>query len=109
LNATFNAMVVTDALAHDKFLLAKDRSDLTTIQINIANDQLRSMITNDLWEPIQIMVETMQDINFINNKLNIMTNSTKNMFLTINETIGLLNNLSNPDLPIIGSLAYCNQ
>ena len=106
LNATFNAMVVTDALAHDKFLLAKDRSDLTTIQINIANDQLRSMITNDLWEPIQIMVETMQDINFINNKLNIMTNSTKNMFLTINETIGLLNNLSNPDLPINGSLAY---
>lgn len=95
LNATFASVAVTDQLAHDNFVTARQLTDESEQYVLLAQSMLASLQENDnLFNTVNDLSLIMKQLNKINQEFINMTNSAEEMFLNINKSISLLERTS---------------
>lgn len=121
LNATFTSVVVTNALAFDQFITAKNLTTLSQKYLTESQTLLSNYsFDSALSEPIAEVGKIMSEFNWINHQFFYMTYGTQNMFLNLSKSIEILNgtsyknNMNNSSLGSINSnintsLTYVSQ
>ena len=121
LNATFTSVEVTNALAFDQFVTAKNLTALSQKYLNQSQEILNSYSFDPtLSSSISDIGIVMDEINDINHEFLNMTYGTQNMFLNLSKSIQTLNetyyssnivqiNLTNINLGINISINYVSQ
>ena len=95
LNATFMSVEVTNALAFDQFITARNLTNQAQIYLNQSQEILSNYSFDPSLSPGVAEIGTiMNEFNYINHEFYNMTFGTENMFLNISRSISDLNSTS---------------
>ncbi|MHA2363012.1 MAG: hypothetical protein ACXAC7_03575 [Candidatus Hodarchaeales archaeon] len=92
LNATFASVEVTNALAFDQFITARNLTDRANKYVLQAQTTLNELLTQeDLLDTVNDLIFIMNQFTELNHEFANMTSSTEHWFFDINKTIEVLN------------------